>query len=100
PDYRPDTMLEEISQIVPFFEGVTWNNLGENGKQWPVKTDGVDTKILHTETFKKGKGQFFYFDWKVSKEIESHQKEYPYIVTTNRELEHYNCGTMTRRTRN
>lgn len=100
PDYRPDTMLEEISQIVPFFEGVTWENLGENGKQWPVKPGGEDTKILHTETFKKGKGQFFYFDWKESKEIESHQKEYPYIITTNRELEHYNCGTMTRRTRN
>ncbi|MFN4812515.1 MAG: molybdopterin dinucleotide binding domain-containing protein, partial [Bacteroidota bacterium] len=24
----------------------------------------------------------------------------PYILTTNRELEHYNCGTMTRRTNN
>lgn len=100
PDYKPDTMLEEISQIVPFFEGVTWDNLGDNGKQWPVKPGGEDTKILHTETFKKGKGQFFYFDWKESKELENHQKEYPYIITTNRELEHYNCGTMTRRTRN
>ena len=25
---------------------------------------------------------------------------YPYILTTNRELQHYNCGTMTRRTAN
>ncbi len=28
------------------------------------------------------------------------EKEYPYIITTNRELEHYNCGAMTRRTNN
>lgn len=99
-DYDPSELLKEISQIVPFFAGVTWENLGTNGKQWPVLKDGSDTKILHTETFKNGKGKFHYFDWKESHEIEQHGKEYPYIITTNRELEHYNAGTMTRRTRN
>ena len=99
-DYDPSELLKEISQIVSFFAGVTWENLGANGKQWPVLKDGSDTKILHTETFKNGKGKFHYFDWKESHEIEQHGKEYPYIITTNRELEHYNAGTMTRRTRN
>lgn len=98
--YDPDLLLQEISQIVPFFAGVTWENLGHNGKQWPVKEDGTDTKILHTETFKHGKGKFHFFDWEESGELQKHSKEYPYIITTNRELEHYNCGTMTRRTRN
>jgi formate dehydrogenase major subunit len=51
PDYHPDTMLQEISQIVPFFAGVKWNELGDNGKQWPVAPDGSDTEILHTESF-------------------------------------------------
>jgi len=99
-DYHPDVILEEISQIVPFFEGVTWENLDKNGKQWPVKAGGLDTKILHTETFNRGKGKFHYFDFDESKELVKHGKEYPYIITTNRELEHYNCGTMTRRTKN
>jgi formate dehydrogenase major subunit len=99
-DYEPDQILQEIAQIVPFFAGVTWENLGKSGKQWPVRKDGTDTKILHTETFKNGLGKFHYFDWKESHEIEQHGKEYPYILTTNRELEHYNAGTMTRRTRN
>jgi len=99
-DYDPAPLLDEISQIVPFFAGVTWQNLGTTGKQWPVAPDGRDTKILHTETFKNGKGKFHYFDWKESYEIQTHGKEYPYIITTNRELEHYNAGTMTRRTRN
>lgn len=98
--YDPDLILQEISQIVPFFAGVTWENLGQNGKQWPVKEDGTDTKILHTETFKNGKGKFHFFDWEESGELQKHSKEYPYIITTNRELEHYNAGTMTRRTRN
>ncbi|MBL0026088.1 MAG: formate dehydrogenase subunit alpha [Saprospiraceae bacterium] len=99
-DYDPSEILKEISQIVPFFAGVTWQNLGDSGKQWPVLPDGTDTKILHTETFKRGKGKFHHFDWKESNEIEKYGQDYPYIITTNRELEHYNAGTMTRRTRN
>ncbi len=98
--YEPDTMLEEISKIVPFFAGATWDNLGDNGKQWPVNKDGSDTEILHLETFKRGKGKFHYFDWKESNETVENGKKYPYIITTNRELEHYNSGTMTRRTGN
>ena len=100
PDYTPDGMLEEISQIVPFFAGIKWDELGKNGKQWPVAPDGTDTQILHTEAFKRGLGLFDFKEFKESKEILENGKEYPYILTTNRELEHYNCGAMTRRTGN
>lgn len=99
-DYDPETMLNEISQIVPFFAGIKWNELGDNGKQWPVRKDGTDTEILHTETFTRGRGKFQYNDFTESQEIINHGKEFPYIITTNRELEHYNCGAMTRRTGN
>ena len=99
-DYTPDGMLEEISQIVPFFAGIKWEELGINGKQWPVATSGTDTQILHQEEFKIGKGQFVFNSFEESQEIVKHGKEYPYILTTNRDLEHYNCGAMTRRTGN
>lgn len=99
-DYDAKTMLEEISQIVPFFKGVKWDELGDSGKQWPVKEDGTDTQILHTEEFKIGKGRFKAFDWRESQEVADHGKQYPFILTTVRELEHYNCGAMTRRTGN
>jgi len=100
PDYDAKTMLEEISQIVPFFKGIRWEMLGVNGKQWPVLEDGKGTEIIHLEEFKRGKGKFSYFDWKETEEITANGKEYPYIITTNRELAHYNCGAMTRRTGN
>jgi len=100
PDYNPASLLEEISKIVPFFAGVKWDELGDNGKQWPVKPDGTDTEILHIDTFKRGKGKFQVATWKESEEIVNYGAEFPYILTTNRELEHYNCGTMTRRTGN
>jgi formate dehydrogenase major subunit len=99
-DYHPKWVLEEISRIVPFFAGVKWDELGDNGKQWPVKPDGTDTKILHTDSFKRGLGHFYFNAWEKSPEVRANEKDYPYIITTNRELEHYNCGAMTRRTGN
>ena len=99
-DYTAAGVLDEVSRIVPFFAGIRWEELGDNGKQWPVTPDGKDTQILHGETFKRGLGVFEFFDWRESGEILENQKDYPYILTTNRELEHYNCGAMTRRTGN
>ncbi len=100
PDYTAKGMLEEITQIVPFFAGITWDNLATNGKQWPVALDGTDTQILHTEEFKRGLGYFEFNDWRETEELVEHSEKYPMILTTNRELEHYNCGAMTRRTGN
>ncbi|MCB0611336.1 MAG: formate dehydrogenase subunit alpha, partial [Lewinella sp.] len=97
--YTAKGMLEEISAIVPFFAGIRWDELGEQGKQWPVTPEGVDTKILHTETFKRGKGRLVFRDFTETPELD-HAGEYPFILTTNRVLEHYNSGTMTRRTNN
>ncbi len=98
--YSADTILREIAGIVPFFKGVRWDELGSSGKQWPVKEDGTDTRILHTETFKRGKGRFHSWDYDVSPELGENAASFPYILTTGRLLEHYNSGTMTRRTRN
>ena len=100
PDYTAKGMLEEISQIVPFFAGVKWDELGNSGKQWPVAPDGTDTKLLHVKEFNRGRGKFTFIDFRESNEVEKHGRDYPYIITTNRELEHYNCGAMTRRTGN
>lgn len=100
PAYDAETVLAEISRIVPFFAGVRWDELGENGKQWPVAVGGQDTEILHIDSFKRGLGKFHFAPYKETEETRKHSKEYPYIITTNRELEHYNAGTMTRRTNN
>jgi len=100
PDYTPEGALAEVAAIVPFFKGATWENLSINGKQWPVQEGGVDTQILHQTEFKRGKGHFHFFDWKESTELKTNGEAFPFILTTGRILEHYNCGTMTRRTGN
>jgi len=100
--YDADAVLDEISRIVPFFAGVRRDELGIDGKQWPVTADGSDTPILHTEKFSLagGKGQFIFPEYETSPELGRVGDAYPYILTTGRILEHYNCGSMTRRTPN
>ena len=98
--YDAAAMLAEVASVVPFFAGATWENLGDQGKQWPVLPGGTDTKILHTDTFKRGRGKFHFFDWKESHELEENHARYPLILTTSRVLQHYNAATMTRRTAN
>ncbi len=102
PDYDAAEVLKEVANVVPFFEGITWEALTVNpmGLQWPVNKKGEDTKILHVGGFKLGKGKFHYYDWRESEELVKHRNEYPFILTTGRELQHYNCATMTRRTAN
>lgn len=99
-DYTPDGTLAEVAGIVPFFKGATWEGLGDNGKQWPIQEGCESTTILHTESFKRGLGKFHFIEFKESREIEENSGKFPFILTTGRLLEHYNCGTMTRRTRN
>jgi len=102
PDFDASEVLKEIASVVSFFEGITWEGLGANplGLQWPVNKKGEDTQILHIGEFKRGKGKFHYYDWRESEELVKHKNEYPFILTTSRELQHYNCATMTRRTSN
>jgi formate dehydrogenase major subunit len=100
PPYHAANTLEEIAAVVPFFEGIKWHELGDHGKQWPVDKNGKGTDILHTETFKRGLGKFHYFDFEETEELVSHLASFPLILTTSRDLVHYNSGTMTRRTEN
>ena len=102
PDYDSKEVLKEVASVVPFFEGITWEALSTNpmGLQWPVNKKGEDTQILHIGEFKRGKGKFHYYDWRESEELLKHKNEYPFMLTTSRELQHYNCATMTRRTAN
>ena len=99
--YDATKVLDEIADVIPFMKGITRERLGENGLQWPVAEDGTDTQMLHKNgEFKKGKGKFHNFDFEESPELLEHRAKFPFILTTARQLEHYNSGTMTRRTDN
>jgi formate dehydrogenase major subunit len=97
---RAEDVMDEIAELTPDFAGITYERLGRSGLQWPVQPDGTDAPILYVDRFDTpgGKGKFAALPYK---EPGDHaDEEFPLILVTGRRLEHYNAGTMTRRTHN
>ena len=96
----PEDVMREIAAMTPAFAGVTYERLGRRGLQWPVAADGTDSPILYAERFvlPGGRGLLAAIPYKPPGDAAS--DEFPLILVTGRRLEHYNVGTMTRRTGN
>jgi formate dehydrogenase major subunit len=96
----PEAAMEEIAALTPEFTGVTYKRLGCQGLCWPVEADGSDAPILYEEKFHhpNGLGSFNALPYREPGEVAD--DEFPLILITGRRLQHYNAGTMTRRTKN
>jgi formate dehydrogenase major subunit len=96
----PEEAMREIAELTPHFAGVTYERIGRRGLQWPVAADGSDAPLLYGEDFElpSGRGQFAALPHKPPGDAADH--EFPLILITGRRLQHYNAGTMTRRTAN
>ena len=95
---HPSEIMNEIATLTPMFAGVSYDRLDQHaGLQWPVLTATHEgTALMHQETFPKGKAHFVGVEYLPPGEVAS--KEYPFVLTTGRILQHYNCGAQTRRT--
>jgi formate dehydrogenase major subunit len=100
PYESPSDVMDEVAALTPHFAGVSYERLGRRGLQWPVDPDGVDARILYETEFTRpgGLGAFAALPYKAPGDEAS--EEFPLILVTGRLLEHYNSGTMTRRTGN
>jgi formate dehydrogenase major subunit len=93
-------VMDEIAALTPEYAGVSHERIGRTGLQWPVAADGTDSPTLYAEKFMLpgGKGQFAALPYK--QPGDAADEEFPLILVTGRRLQHYNAGTMTRRTAN
>ena len=96
----PSDIMDEIARAAPkLFGGVRYARLVPDGLQWPCPTPNhPGTATIHSEGFLRGKGRLVTLDFVPSPEHT--QDGYPFLLITGRALEHYNVGTMTRRTPN
>src|SRR5439155_11444093 len=91
----PAEVLQEMSELVPSYAGVTYDRLDGDGLQWPVPTrEHPGTPFLFAESFPRGRGKFHALAYEVS--AETVDAEYPLILTTGRVLYQWHGGTMTR----
>jgi formate dehydrogenase major subunit len=96
----PADVMAEVARLTPHFAGVTYERLGRRGLQWPVAPDGTDTPICFTERFERPGGRAHLAALPYRGPGAEPSETYPVVLITGRRLEHYNVGTMTRRTPN
>ncbi|RLM53850.1 formate dehydrogenase subunit alpha [Halobellus sp. Atlit-31R] len=94
----PEDVFEELREVCPIYHGMTYDRLGEEGVHWPCYEPGDEgDPFLYEESFdtESGLGQIEGVTHQPPKETPD--DEYPLILTTARLEEHYNTGTMSRR---
>ena len=93
-------IMDEISSMMPTFEGVSYEKLDRLGSiQWPCNDNAPEgTPTMHSEEFVRGKGKFFITEYVPT--TEKVNAKFPLIMTTGRILSQYNVGAQTRRTKN
>jgi formate dehydrogenase alpha subunit len=92
-----EQILDEIASVTPLYGGVSNQRLEELGfLQWPCRTpDDPGTPYLHKGQFSRGLGKMHVVEYQDPAELPD--EEYPFILTTGRNIFHFHTGTMTRR---
>jgi formate dehydrogenase alpha subunit len=89
-------IMDEIASLTPIYGGMSFDRLDDVGLQWPCPDKNHQgTRYLHKGIFSRGKGKFHAVTFLEPRELPD--KEYPFIFTTGRLLEHWHTGTMSRR---
>ena len=94
---NPKDIMNEIVSLTPPYAGISYRRLGKGGLRWPCpQKDHPGTLYLWTETFNtpSGKGMFAPADYQPAAELPD--KEYPFILTTGKDLYHLHTGSYTR----
>ena len=78
---------------------MSYGRLEGDGLQWPCPSpEHPGTTTVHESGFLRGKGRFSAIDYVPTPERT--RAAMPYLLITGRVLQHYNVGTMTRRSAN
>jgi formate dehydrogenase major subunit len=96
----PADAMDEIAALTPDWAGISHERLGRHGLQWPVAPDGSDAPILYERSFTRPGGRAHFAALPYKAPGDAVDDEFPLILVTGRRLQHYNAGTMTRRTGN
>ena len=93
-----EAVFEELRQVCPSYYGMTYDALEEEGIQWPCYEPGdKGDQYLYAESFDTENGLGRIEGVRHQPPAEVPDEEYPLILTTARLEEHYNTGTMSRR---
>jgi len=96
---HPKDVFAEMKQAMPSLNNLTWERLeNEHSVTYPCPAEdhpGNDIVFIDSFPIEGGRGKFVAAD--IVEPDERPDDEYPVILTTGRQLEHWHTGSMTRR---
>ncbi|MES2299224.1 MAG: formate dehydrogenase subunit alpha [Pseudomonadota bacterium] len=93
-------VFDEMRRIMPSIAGITWERLQrEHAVNYPCLQEGdAGTPVVFTDTFPTPSGRARFVPADIIPADERPDTEYPMVLITGRQLEHWHTGSMTRRT--
>jgi len=91
-----EEVLNEAGKLWPAVAGINYTRIEKTGLQWPCPTfNHPGTPYLFKGGFPRGKAKFSTVIYRPSEELPD--EEYPFLLSTGRQLFHYHTGSMTRK---
>ena len=98
---HPREVFAEMGLLMKSFNNITWDRLeGENVVTYPsLSPTDPGQPIMFADGFPRAEGRAKFTPADVIAPDEAPDAEYPMILTTGRQLEHWHTGSMTRRSK-
>ncbi|MFC5480041.1 formate dehydrogenase subunit alpha [Massilia suwonensis] len=92
-------VFDEMRHTMPSIGGITWERLEKNGAVvYPCMNEGdIGQPVVFTELFPREGGRARFVPADIIPADERPDSEYPMVLITGRQLEHWHTGSMTRR---
>ena len=92
-------VFDEMRHTMPSIGGITWERLErEHAVTYPCTKEGdPGQSVVFTETFPRESGKAKFVPADIIPAAERPDPDYPMVLITGRQLEHWHTGSMTRR---
>ncbi len=96
---HPKQVFAEMRQAMPSIAGISWERLEQSGAvTYPCESeDDPGQAVIFTDHFPTPSGKASFTPAPFTNADELPDQEYPWVLITGRQLEHWHTGAMTRR---
>jgi formate dehydrogenase major subunit len=96
---HPSEVFDEMRKAMPSIAGITWPRLeAESAVTYPCEKEGdPGERVVFTQSFPRETGRARLVPADIIPAAERPDHEYPLVLITGRQLEHWHTGSMTRR---
>jgi formate dehydrogenase major subunit len=95
---HPRQIFEEMCQTMPSLDNITWDRLEQAAVTYPSLTpDDPGQAIVFGDGFPRKGGRARFAPASIIPPDEIPDADYPFVLITGRQLEHWHTGSMTRR---